>query len=96
MDRRIIEISHRLAAYEELSDDIDPNFQKIRNIIQMKIKNLMKDLLDAVKDENDQLTVGIMHMIMNQFEEIYKYLGLREFKVKLDNIVDNEFGDDIF
>jgi hypothetical protein len=93
VDSILLNCIKRVALYEEITDKIEPDFTKIRNLLNQKVKNLMKDLLIAVKDEDERMSVNILHMLMSTFEEIYKYMGMREFKNKLKNITEVQFED---
>lgn len=93
MDHSLMTAAERVALYEELVEEIKPNFNKVLNILNMKTKNLLKDMIEATKDEDEQLLIRILHMMMEDFEEIYRYMGMREFKTKLHNITEKQFED---
>lgn len=91
MDSALISIAAKLATYEELEQEAEPDYTKLLNILNQQIRNTFKDLTTAVKDEDETLILNTLHLLMEQLENIYKYLGLREFKLKLKNLVDKQF-----
>lgn len=93
MDRALICAAERVALYDNIIEEAHPNYIKILNILNMKTKNILKDLIEAVKDEDEELSIRLLHILMQDFEDIYKYMGMRDFKVKLHNITENQFED---
>ena len=91
MDSALISIAARVALYDELEQEAEPDYDKLSNILNQQIRNTFKDLTNAVKDEDETLILNTLHLLMEQLENIYKYLGLREFKLKLKNLVDKQF-----
>lgn len=90
---RIKPIAIRIATYEKILDEADPDYVKILNILGLKTKNTLKDLIDAVRNEDEASIIYMIHIIMEQFEDIFKYMNLRPFKNKFKNLVDKEFLD---
>lgn len=89
--RDLINLAYRVALYDEMKEESDPDFVKILSILNLKIKNILKDLIEAVKTEDEELTIHVLHIMMDQFEEIFKYMKLRDMKNKLKFLVDKEF-----
>jgi phosphate uptake regulator len=91
MNSELLKIATRVAIYEKLDQESEPDYHKLLLILQQQVRNTFKDLIDAVKDENETNVLHTLHMLMEQLENVYKYMGLREFKMKLKNLVDQNF-----
>lgn len=93
MESTLRQIATRVALYDDIAEDIEPNYSKILNVLNLQVRNTLKDLIEAVKDKDETMTLHVLNILMGQLEEIYKYMGMRQFKQKLKTLVENQFPD---
>lgn len=91
MSTDLLHIAAQVALYDELAEEIEPNYSKILSILNLQTRNTLKDLIEAVKDKDEPMTLHLLHLVMGQLEEIYRYMGMRQFKQKLKTITENQF-----
>lgn len=93
MDRDFLNIVYRIAGPNDVMKEIDeqPDYTKVLNILNLQTKNSLKDLIESVKDEDEEQIIAMLEIIFGQFEEAFRYLGLRSFRLKFKSMIDREF-----
>lgn len=76
---------------DEGPEEFDPRWQKVKGILQSKVKPALKDLDQAVKDEDEKLTEHLFERMMELMAGLAKGFGMREFTTKLKTLEKKTF-----
>lgn len=70
---------------------MDPKWPKIHTLFQIKIKNTIKDLEQAIRDEDPKLISYLFERTLREMNEMAKALGMRELMAPLKGALDKVF-----
>ena len=76
---------------DERLEEFNPRWQKVKGILQSKVKPALKDLDQAVKDEDQKLTKFLFERMLELMIGLAKGFGMREFTTKLKNLEKKTF-----
>ena len=76
---------------DEGLEEFDPRWQKVKGILQSKLKPAVRDLEQAVKDENEKLTEYLFERMLELMTGLAKGFGMREFTTQLKTLEKKTF-----
>ena len=76
---------------DEGPEQFKPRWQKVKGILQSKVKPTLKDLEQAVKEEDQKLTEYLFERMLELMTGLAKGFGMREFTTKLKTLEKKTF-----
>ncbi|HEY8095010.1 MAG TPA: gamma-glutamylcyclotransferase [Methylobacter sp.] len=71
---------------------LDPKWAKVRTLYQTQMKNILKDLDDAIKHEDEKMVEYSYERMLFLMVSLAKALGLKSFTNQLKAVMEKNFG----